>query len=367
MTRIAVNGRFLTMAQTGVQRYAREVLDRLPALLGDRLVVIVPPDRILPGDDPATGQVDATIRWHGVRGHTWEQVTLPRLLRRARADILWSPCDWGPLVVRRQVPVIHDIAPLTDPEFFTRGYRLLARGLTGPLLRRCRIAVTPSRRVEAEIIARFGTDPSRLEVVPPGVGPPFNRWPLDDLDAPDERAARYCVLVGAHDVRKNASFLLDLWPAVHERTGLQLHLTRRSVVTTRHETRDARGPGVVTHIDPTDDDLAALYAGALCLLWPSRYEGYGFPLLEAMAVGTPFLSTDVGAATELAVDPAEQVLPLDAEQWIERLVAWHASGVGHLRGPGIARARSQTWEHAAAVTVAVLEREGRRYPRTPWP
>ena len=84
------------------------------------------------------------------------------------------------------------------------------------------------------------------------------------------------------------------------------------------------------HVDPTDEELVRLYAGALCLVWPSYYEGYGFPLLEAMAVGTPFLSTDVGAAAELAVIPEEQILPLDPERWIERIEAWHSADLSEL-------------------------------------
>jgi glycosyltransferase involved in cell wall biosynthesis len=351
---VTVNGRFLTMEMTGVQRYAREILLRLAPELEADLRVIVPPDRVHEGGDPDLGLVQTTTKWHGIGGHLWEQLVLPRITRKVGSGLLWSPCNWGPLSVRRQVPVIHDIAALTQPEYFTPSYRLLARALTGPLLRRSIRVITPSTRVRAEMLDHSLVREDGIEIVPPGVGPPFDSVRLDDLD---RRAATYCILVGAHDSRKNVGFLLDLWPDVHARTGLELHLTRRRLVTTRQqrELDLAKGPGIVVHDDPTDVELAGLYADALCLLWPSHYEGYGFPLLEAMAVGTPFLAADVGAAAELAIVP-EQVLPLERESWIDQIDAWHAGDVSALRAASARRARAQTWSAAAAATAGLLDR-----------
>src|SRR5438105_4365718 len=116
---VAVNGRFLTMSVTGVQRYAHEILGRITSSLDAELRVFVPPDRMLDGGDPEIGAIRADVRWHGVDGHRWEQFALPRLVRRAGAQVLWSPCSWGPLTVRGHVPVVHDIAPLTLPQHFS--------------------------------------------------------------------------------------------------------------------------------------------------------------------------------------------------------------------------------------------------------
>lgn len=350
---VAVNGRFLTMTPTGVQRYAREILSRLGDGLEGQLRVIVPPDRVLTVDDPVLWKIEPESRWHGIRGHAWEQLVLPRIVRRTRSAVLWSPCNWGPIALRRQVPVIHDIAPLIQPEYFTVAYRGIARVLTGPIVRRAVRVTTPSSRVREELLERFSLPPDGVLVVPPGVGAPFTTVPLDDLDC---RGGRYCLHVGAHDSRKNVDFLLEIWPGVHARTGLELHLThRRFVIASRRQALENRSAGVVVHVEPTDDELAELYAGALCLLWPSHYEGYGFPLLEAMATGTPFLAADVGAAAELAVDPAEQILPLDKDAWVRRIDEWSRSGVGRLREESVVRARSRTWEAAAGHTAELLE------------
>ena len=350
---VAVNGRFLTMTSTGVQRYAREVLSRLGDRLEGRVRVVVPPDRVLAADGPELSEIGPSSRWHGVRGHAWEQLVLPRLVRRTGSAVLWSPCNWGPIAVRRQVPVIHDIAPLIQPEYFTIAYRAIARLLTGPLVRRAAMVTTPSSRVREELLERFSVPPDGVLVVPPGVGAPFTSVPLDDLA---RRGGRYCLHVGAHDSRKNVDFLLELWPEVHARTGLELHVTqRRLIIASRRQALEDRSAGVVVHVEPSDDDLAELYVGALCLLWPSHYEGYGFPLLEAMATGTPFLAADVGAAAELAVDPAQQILPLDREAWVRRIEEWSRTGVGRLGEESAARARARTWEAAAEQTAGLLE------------
>jgi glycosyltransferase involved in cell wall biosynthesis len=351
---VAVNGRFLTMTPTGVQRYAYEILARIRTYLRSELRIIVPPDLILESDDPAIRQIVPTARWHGLDGHFWEQVTLPRLARRAGANLMWSPCSWGPTSVRRQIPVIHDIAPLTLPEHFTPTYRMLARTLTRPLVRRSVLVVTPSTSVRHELLGRYSVEPDHVRVVPPGVGEPFVSAPLDDLH---RRNGSYALLVGAHAARKNAQFLLDFWPELYEESKLELRLTyRRFVTTTRIAALEReQPPGVVVHADPTDEELVDLYANALCLVWPSRYEGYGFPLLEAMAVGTPFLSTDVGAAAELAVRPDEQILPLDPRRWIAQLKAWQSSDLTELRERSAERARAQTWDSAAEQTAQLLD------------
>ena len=361
---IAVNGRFLTMTTTGVQRYAREILRRIGSNLDSELRILVPPDRVFEGGDPALGEVETSIRWHGIDGHRWEQLVLPRLTRKTGAPVLWSPCSWGPVSARGHVPVVHDIAPLTLPQHFTLTYRALARALTGPLVRRAAVVVTPSTRVRGELLERFAVEPERVRVVAPGVGEPFNTAPLDDLD---RRGRRYCLLIGAHASRKNAGFLIKLWPQVHARTGLELHLTYRRIVTTRRlrSLERTAGAGIVLHADPTDEQLLGLYADALCLLWPSCYEGYGFPLLEAMAVGTPFLSADVGAAGELALLPEEQILPLEPERWCQQIEAWQAADLSELRRASASRARAQTWDSTAEHMAQLLDRVAQSVPSRP--
>jgi glycosyltransferase involved in cell wall biosynthesis len=350
---VAVNGRFATVPVSGVQRYAHELLGALLALDAVDVLAIVPPGEIV--EMGAAAQLrapDPDERWSGGRGHLWEQARLPGLLRRSGADLLLSPCNWGPVALGRQLPVFHDVAPLFHPEYFVPNYVRWARVTTPRLVRRARRSAVTCERVKGELVRFAGAVPDRVDVVPPGVGPPFTTLPIDPA-APRRPA---CVFVGGDDVRKNLAFVTSFWPRVHAELGLELHVVARGWTSTRRtDDADATADGITVHVDLDDAALARLYADALCLLWPSHYEGYGLPLLEAMAVGTPFLSSDTGAARELAIVP-EQVLPLQADAWVDQLARWCETDPTDVREASIARARAATWARSAEALAVAIER-----------
>ena len=352
---VVVNGRFVTQPLTGVQRYGHEIVSRLAAAADGAFVVrlIVPPDRVIelaPGDTTAA-VTSLDDRWWGAGGHRWEQTTLPRLVRRAGGDLLLSPSGWGPLLRRRHLVVIHDLHPITHPDQFVAPFVWWTRLATPFLTHVPRRVGATSVHVRDQVVRHLRVRAGRVDLVPPAVGPPFVDADLGDLRA---RRARSCVLVGGDKAQKNLAFVLDLWPEVHRRTGLELVVTERSVGS--RAVADVADPAGVRRLqDPSDEQLAGLYRDALCLLWPSLAEGFGIPLLEAMALGTPFLSTDVGAAKELAVEP-DQVLPLARERWIDRIVAWHEHDPVELRERSVEVARAATWERSAGLMAEALRR-----------
>ena len=349
---ITVNGRFLTQPVTGVQRYAREIVARLPGMAPDmRFRLLVPPDRVVELEPGVELPSELDERWWGGRGHLWEQTHLPRLVRRVRSDLLLSPGGWGPLALRRQLAVIFDLHPLTHPHYFVPGFVRWSR-LAMPRLARVppRVAVI-SEHVRGQVVDRLRVDSARVDIVPPAVGSPFIDWPLGDLDV---ISGDQCVFVGGDKAQKNLEFVLGFWPDVHRRLGLELIVTERAVGS-RVEHRVEDPAGVRRVVDPSDEELAALYAGSLCLLWPSLAEGYGIPLLEAMACGTPFLSADVGAARELALEP-NQVLPLDADRWVAELERLRGGGIADLRRRSVEVAREATWERSTEAMADALRR-----------
>jgi glycosyltransferase involved in cell wall biosynthesis len=352
---VAVNGRFVTQPLTGVQRYGHEIVSRLAEAAGGSFAVrlIVPPDRVIelaPGE--TTEQVTVLDeRWWGGGGHRWEQTVLPRLVRRAGGDVLLSPAGWGPLLRRRHLVVVHDLHPITHPDQFVRPFVWWTRLATPFLTHVPRRVGATSDHVREQVVRHLRVRPDRIDLVPPAVGPPFVEADAGDLAS---RRPTTCVFVGGDKAQKNLAFVLRLWPEVHRRTGLELVVTERRVGS-RAVAEDADPPGVRRLQDPSDDELVGLYRDALCLLWPSLAEGFGIPLLEAMAVGTPFLATDVGAARELAVE-ADQVLPLEPRRWIDRIVAWHERDPSELRVRSMEAARSATWERSAGIMAEALRR-----------
>ncbi|GAC1587896.1 MAG: hypothetical protein NVS3B21_03200 [Acidimicrobiales bacterium] len=265
--------------------------------------------------------------------------------------MLFSPASWGPIAVRRQLVVIQDIGPQLYPEYFKRPYRAMSTVLTPGLIGRSAGIGVSCTSVGHDLEQYYGADPAAIFLIPPGVGGAFTpaKGPLGG------KRSTYCVMVGAHDRRKNASWLLEWWPRAHRELGLELVVTRREDSTARFSDRVERTEGVTFRLNPTDAELAELYRGALCLLWPSHFEGFGLPLLEAMAVGTPFLSTDTGAARDVAVHPG-QVLPLVADQWIDQLRRWTEQGLGQLREASAALAAMWTWDAAGNAAADALRR-----------
>lgn len=328
-TRVAVNGRFLARPVTGVERYASELLTRLPDELG------VPCEVLRPAA-PTTG----------VRGHVWEQVQLPRQFRASGADVLIGLANLGPVSVASQLVVIHDVAPFLVPELFNRAYGIQVRQVQRLLARRCRVA-TVSERARSDLVDVLDIDRREIAIVPPAVGAPFTE--AHDC-APEPRA----VMVGGHDPRKNVGFLLDLWPDVYRATGMELHVAARSGSETLRSTVGSGMVGVRWRWDLDDQELAVLYRSSTVVLSPSLYEGFGFPLLEGMACGTPFLATDTGAAAEFAVRPAEQVLPLRPDEWVAQLAAWARNDLSELRAASRHRAQQWTWERSARALAAVV-------------
>jgi glycosyltransferase involved in cell wall biosynthesis len=269
-----------------------------------------------------------------VRDLWWYPHGLPHEARGL--DVVHCPTFRGP--VRSAVPVVvtvHDLAVLRHPGTFNPWTRRYSRFAVPRVARAARRLIAVSEFTRGEIVELLGVPAERIRVIPNAVGEPF---------VPDGPAADgdYVLAVGTLEPRKN----LGLAQQAAGRRGVELRVV------------GARGWGGVD-VDGwlgrvSDQELAELYRGARCLVYPSLYEGFGIPVLEAMACGTPVVTSAGGATEEVAGGAAVLVDPHDPAAiaaGIEEAVARRVE----LRARGLERAAQFTWERVAAETRAVSE------------
>ncbi len=333
-----INGRFLGRPVTGVERYGREVLRRLGT-----------PSKVVRPRKAA----------RGLLGHLWEQVVLPS---RLPADgLLWSPANTGPLRARRHVVTLHDLAALEHPEWYQPRFALWYAWLLPRLARRATRLITVSRFSRERIVVRLGVSESRVDVAPPGVGPPFGAVPTGAAGAAPARhglEGPFLLAVGTLEPRKNLGTVLAAWRRAAPRLpGVSLVVVGGKGPLFRRVRPEVAAERVRWLGRVPEEDLAALYAAARGLVYVPLYEGFGLPPLEAMACGCPVLASPAGGLVEAVGEAALLVAPERVEavaEGMERLVADEALRK-RLREAGLERARRFTWEATAQAVHRSLE------------
>ncbi len=315
----------------GVERWARELSERLPRLRPERYRVLAPPAALA----HRTGQV-------------WEQAALPLAGRAAR--LILSPANLAPLVSRRNVVVIHDAAPLRGPQWYGRTYAGWHRFALPHVARGARLVLVPSQFVADELCGLLGLARSNVQVVPPGVGERFD-GASRPADAP-QFDRPYVLAVGTDSIRKNFTLLDAVAPRL-AREGLDVLI----VGSGRGYLRSAAGGTGAQRLGYVSDAaLAGLYANAKAFAMPSLYEGFGLPCIEAMAAGAPVVAADRAALPEACGGAATLVDPDDPETFAQALLeaALDATVRTPLIAAGHARAGALTWASTAERVDALI-------------
>ena len=306
-------------------------------------------------------------------------IPFPRLWTHARLslemlghapDLLFVPAHVVPLAHPRTVVTIHDLGYRAFPgahPWRSRQYLDWSTRWSAAVARRI---IVPSAATARDLHAAYGTPHEKIAVVPHGYHPRFRSLPTDEVA---QRLARlsltqpYILVVGTLQPRKNLALTL----AAFERLCAQGFQHRLVLVGQRGWLADPifaalnrPNSPAYDRIDITgylpDDDLPLLYNGAAALAFPSLYEGFGLPALEALACGTPVLTSNTTSLPEVVGEAALTVDPLDADAiatGLLRLVSEPALRA-ELRTRGLAQAQKFSWQHAAEQTLAVLEEVG---------
>jgi glycosyltransferase involved in cell wall biosynthesis len=365
---VLVNARHLSGPRTGIEVYMETLLAALArsgqveitalswAPLGlelPRVREVVPAKR----PDLPAGSLRATLwklwfdQWACLR-------SVPR-----RNGILFHGMDgFLPYALRsrdRCVATVHDLGWQAHPELYSRRLRVMYGALFPWVLRRADRFIAVSRYTADDLVRRAGVSAAKIDVVYHGLDPVFCGLGEADLARSDEPP--YVLAMGGVSPRKNTRRLIQAFCHWRERGGrraaYRLLITGNSLDPefARDGAALPAGVSLLGYVDKAE--LPRLYAGAAVFLYPGFYEGFGLPIIEAMASGAPVVTSTTGAAPEIAGDAALLVDPFDVssiEDGLER--ATMPDEAARLRALGRARARRFEWDTAAAETVEVYRK-----------
>ena len=365
---VAFDGTTLRPERTGVGYYTEHLLRHL-LQCGDDVELSVISDRPIETTSPLPSCVRVPTGSWTISRLLWMQTIAPRVLRDLRPDVAHFTNGMTPLASPVPTGVtIHDMSLTLYPRYHPPRRVLLNRPLVNMAARRADAIITVSESAKRDILDVFGLAPDRVHVVHEAAAPSFRR--VQDQDVLDRVRARYglaerfILYVGTIEPRKN---LLKLCEGFARRRakgdlphqlvcagpygwlsrGLADHIARLGIA------EPTRFTGYVPF-----EDLPALYTLAEMFVFPSLYEGFGLPVVEAMACGTPVITGRVAALSEVTGDAVEHVDDLEPDAIGDALARLSADEGRRqeLSSRGLERARRFSWERAARETVEISRR-----------
>ena len=353
---IALDATPLTIPSGGLRRYTEELSRALAETFPvDDFWLFSDQPFALPERSPENLKAG-----HGPRNvleRRWWLWGLQNEISRRRIELFHGTDFSVPyLPSRPSVMTLHDLSPWKDPAWHADAERVRSRT---PLLLRLGLAsmvITPSEAIRKEAIQRFRLPTDSVVAVPHAASPVFR--PPAEPGPPVEHP--YLLYAGTLEPRKNLGLLIDVWRELRRDCPIDLLLAgrRRSDFAA-----PASEPGLLVVDTPSDEELCRLYAGAVAVLYPSFYEGFGLPILEAMQCGAPVIASRDPAITEVSDGAAILLDATDRRSWVEvlRNLLSDTTRLHDLRARALKRAAEFSWTNTARRTRAVYDQAVRRF------
>lgn len=348
-----INGRFVSQRITGVQRYAREIVGCIDEILSGNkdLAKYVKFELVLP---PGAAKIFDLLSIRNRQtsfgtGHMWEQIILPRY---AAAGLL-SLGNSGPLTRHPQVVCIHDANLFIRPESYSLRFRLAYRALLPLIGRNVRRVATVSR-FSAQMLTKYNICcPEKIFIAPNGHEHAL-RWNAgsSELALLEKLKRPYLLLLGSRAKHKNNQVIIAQAEAL-DQAGMDIVVVGgASSIFASEAVKIARSNVHYTGY-VSDNDLAALYDRAACLVFPSLVEGFGLPLLEAMVRGCPVISSNAASLVEVGGNAALYVDPERSDAWRDAIVGLSKNQDlrATLVGSGRERIKLFSWKRTAEIYI----------------
>ncbi|MBD1382680.1 glycosyltransferase family 4 protein [Metabacillus arenae] len=338
---VYINGRFLTQRVTGVQRFALEIIKRLDKQVGVSFTILVPPNY-----QETHFFQNINIKQIGrYTGHPWEQLDLPIYVKEKP---LINFCNTGPIFKRNQIVVVHDTAIYAYPEGFSLPFRIWYKMMFTFFKILSKKILTISQFSRKELIKYLKINPKKLELISEGKEH-FDSIKEDNtiLSKFKLKKNKYILAVSSLNPNKNFKALID---AIKYLTEEDFEVVIAGGTDIKVFNKVNIGNDKIKQVGyVTDEDLKGLYMNAGCFVFPSIYEGFGLPPLEAMSTGCPVLVSNVGPMPEVSGEAAIYFNPKDSKELAEKIkyVMNNADVKKELQIKGLQQAKKFSWETAA--------------------
>lgn len=344
---IYINGRFLTQRLTGVNRYAYELCKAL-TLININFTLIVPKASILNDYNIECFHI---VKYGIGNSHVWEQLFLPFFFVGKKNYILLNFTSIGPILIQKKIITIHDLAYLENPKWYSKTYYLFYKLLTPLAIKTSMRIFTVSRFSKKEIARLLNFDINRIDIIYNAVNhvSSFNKLftrLLVDI--------RYILIVSSLDTRKNFARLIKAMDYVID-DNIKLYIVGSyNSVFAKDNLKFKDNVVFLGHV--SDNELYLLYSNALLFVYPSLYEGFGLPPLEAMALGCPCIVSDIPVFKEIDESAVLYADPYNAADIAEKINTLLTNN--ELRKSfidlGYEQAKKYNWERSARKIVDII-------------
>ena len=302
--KIFINGRFLEQPLTGVQRYTRELLTTIDSLISageialpeNLEIICLAPNTIV--EDPLWENIRLK-KVGNLRHNFWEQIELPYY---AKGQLLFSPANIGPFLEKNQVTTIHDASVFAVPEAYSFSFRLKYKVIFHRMAKIARKIITDSEYSKKEICKYLSVEPQKIAVIPLG-----HEHLLDSPIAHDYLQKKgighkpFLLCVGSSSVHKNLKIVFKA-VEILKRDDYEVIIAGGNFSKVFQDQKILDLPNV-RHLGYVDDsELCVLYRSAKAFIFPSKYEGFGLPILESLAFGCPVITTREASIPEVGRD-----------------------------------------------------------------
>lgn len=342
---IYINGRFLTQPMTGVERYAYSMCKAMARL--QQPFTIVCPQAPIHQDYDVSG---LTIVHYGIgNSHFWEQCVLPLFFLGKKDYLVLSFTGLGSVLIRHKVMTVHDLSFLYNRSWFSKVYYWWYRIMTPLAIKTSRHLITVSQFSKQEIMRFYPFIQEEQISVAYGAVDSTRFHRLSSVPATEHP---FALAVSSIDPRKNFPMLVKAFKGID---GCLLYIVgKQNHVFSQQNGLDEELPNVRFLGRVSDEELTRLYNQAVCFIFPSIYEGFGLPLLEAMTCGCPVLASDIPVFREVCGDAAIYFNPYDEtsiRNAIAHFLSLNKEEQEKLQTAGYEHAQRYSWEQSARSII----------------